>query len=49
VCLTNAVDLGIREYAFLAEVHPFLDALRRDPRFVRLLVSVEERWRTFTA
>jgi eukaryotic-like serine/threonine-protein kinase len=46
--LTNAVDLGISDHVYLADVQPFLGSLRRDPRFSALLTRVEVIWRSLT-
>jgi tetratricopeptide (TPR) repeat protein len=45
--LTNAVNLGISDYPYLAEIQPFLAPLRSDPRFLALMARVEGAWRGF--
>lgn len=45
--LTHSVSLGISDHPFLAEVQPFLEPLRGDPRFVALMEQVHAAWRAF--
>lgn len=40
----NAVDRGFINYPFLAEYDPFLETVRREPGFTRLLAAVKPRW-----
>ncbi len=45
--LEIAVDRGFINYPFLAEHDPFFSRLRDDPRFLRVMDSVHERWERF--
>jgi hypothetical protein len=42
--VANAVDRGFINYPFLAEYDPFLETVRREPGFTRLLAAVKPRW-----
>jgi len=43
----GAVERGFINYPFLAEYDPFLATLRQDPRFLRLMEMVRDRWSRF--
>jgi non-specific serine/threonine protein kinase len=45
--LEIAVDRGFINYPFLARVDPSLENLRGDPRFLRLMEVVRDRWERF--
>ncbi|HMA24094.1 MAG: tetratricopeptide repeat protein, partial [Gemmatimonas sp.] len=47
--LEVAVDRGFINHPFLAHVDPSLENLRREPRFLRLMEVVRERWERFEA
>ena len=47
--VANAVDRGFTNYPYLAFHDPYLEALRDDSRFVRLLAAVHRRWTAFEA
>lgn len=40
----HAVDRGFINYPFLAEYDPYLETVRREPGFTRLLEAVKPRW-----
>lgn len=48
-CLAIAVDRGFINHPYLARHDPFLESLRGDPRFQRLLEAVHDRWQRFEA
>lgn len=48
-CLAIAVDRGFINHPYLARHDPFLESLRGDPRFRRLLEAVHDRWEKFEA
>lgn len=45
--LANATRLGYINYPFLSRLDPFLDSLRADARFWRLMAQVKDRWERF--
>jgi uncharacterized protein HemY len=45
--LTHAVSRGISDHPLLAELHPFLEPLRADPRFAALMERVHAAWCAF--
>ena len=45
--LETAVRLGFINYPYLARIDPFLEPLRGDPRFVRLIDKVRRAWEKF--
>ena len=47
--LEIAVARGFRNYPFLADHDPFFAGLRNEPRFMRLLAAVREKWEAFQA
>jgi TolB-like protein len=47
--LEVAVERGFINYSFLARLDPTLENLRHEPRFLRLIEIVRERWEGFEA
>ncbi|MCP4727102.1 MAG: protein kinase, partial [bacterium] len=45
--LENAVNLGIKWYPFLNEYDPFLENIRQEPRFQKLMKRVKHEWENF--
>jgi tetratricopeptide (TPR) repeat protein len=45
--LGNAVDLGFINYPFLSEIDPFLEKIREEEEFQKLMVLVKSRWEAF--
>jgi hypothetical protein len=45
--LKNAIKYGIIHYPFLNEYNPFLENIRRDPRFKKLMEQVKYEWENF--
>jgi len=46
-CLKVAVDRGFINYPFLSEHDPFLESIRAQPAFQRLMDVVRDRWHAF--
>ena len=46
-CLERAVDFGYVNYPFLAEHEPFLENIRSEARFERLMERVRAAWNAF--
>jgi predicted Zn-dependent protease len=47
--LGNAINLGFTNYPMISRLDPFLDNIRRDPRFEALVEEVKARWEAFEA
>jgi serine/threonine protein kinase len=47
--LEKAVELGLTNYPMISRLDPFLENLRDEPRFERLLETARERWEAFEA
>ena len=45
--LEHGLELGFINYPALAEKNPFLESLRSDPRFQKLMVRVKKEWEEF--
>jgi non-specific serine/threonine protein kinase len=45
--LENAVDRGFINYPFLNEYDPFLENIRGEPRFKKLMERVKHEWENF--
>jgi TolB-like protein len=45
--LTNAVDWGFINYPYLSEYDPFLENIRDEPRFKKLMERVKHEWENF--
>jgi non-specific serine/threonine protein kinase len=45
--LNIAVERGFINYPLLHHLDPFLDKVRREPEFTRLMQSTRERWEAF--
>jgi tetratricopeptide (TPR) repeat protein len=45
--LTNAIDGGFINYPFLNETDPFLENIRGEPRFKKLMERVKHEWENF--
>jgi non-specific serine/threonine protein kinase len=45
--LESAIDRGFINYPFLSRIDPFLENLRGDERFEKLMEDVERRWKAF--
>lgn len=47
--LETAVQRGFINYPFLSRLDPFLENLKSEPRFLRLMETVKDRWKNFEA
>lgn len=47
VWLEHAVDRGFINYPFLKEIDPFLENIRGEPRFQKLMAHVKHEWENF--
>jgi tetratricopeptide (TPR) repeat protein len=45
--LENAIALGFINYPFISEVDPFLENIRGEPRFKKLMERVKHEWENF--
>jgi hypothetical protein len=45
--LERAVEKGWINYPFLSRIDPWLEAVRGDPRFERLMARVRREWEAF--
>lgn len=45
--LENAIALGFINYPFISEVDPFLENIRGEPRFKKLMKRVKHEWENF--
>jgi eukaryotic-like serine/threonine-protein kinase len=45
--LEKAVQLGFTNYPMISRLDPFLENLRKEPRFERILEAARERWEAF--
>jgi hypothetical protein len=45
--LENAIKMGLINYPLLAEKDPFLNNIRREPRFKKLMERVKYEWENF--
>jgi hypothetical protein len=45
--LERAVEWGLINYPFLSEIDPFLENIRGEERFMKLMKSVKYAWENF--